>query len=352
MATFRAQRMYVAPALLSVAKGAMTALNVGGTAIAAKDMISGDNNDSNKITYNPQNTALVGNLGQNQSKKFSMATIGKGALDIAKGVGKGALNFAKDNKRSLIGTTAFGTAATAGMNKLSQPSDPNKKSDSTGKILKTAAGVGGTVTAGKYIDDKMKISGLKDKLSKVGDTVNNKFAAENASKLNNKLSKVNTGKLRRAGKLGLITAGVTGAGLLAKKELTNSLEQKTYTGYGRVAKVAGRMTKNAFGSFKSGNWSQGAKQLGNAAGTIGSKVGNSALDFATFGKANEMYRGVTTSLKNQGGAAKNVGNFLDKHKTVGKLTVGGGGSYAAYEVANRAGEKIGNKIVKPIEDNN
>ena len=375
MATFRSQRMYVAPALLAVGKGVMTALNVGGTAMAAKDMISGDNED-NKPSYNPQNTALVNNTNQIHPKQFSMATIGKGAMDIAKGLGKGVWKFSKDNKRSLAGTVAFGTAMTAGMNKLSHPSDPNKENKPTSNSkIAAMAGTAGTGTTGymlakNHFNNKStskKISDLTKKgegLVKEGFT-NNRYTKE-AGQITKELATKNANKFKKAGKWGLIAAGVTGTGMMAKNSLdkvkkTNP-DQKSYANVallnqlrksgGKGFKMAGQLTKNAFNSAKSGDLSRAGKELGGALKMAGSKVVDSGVGFMSFGKANDAYKTMTTSLKNQGGAAKSLGKFLGKHDTIGKAAGGLGIAGTVYGAADRVGGKIGDKIVKPTEKNN
>lgn len=373
MATFRAQRMYVAPiaALAPIAKGAMTAINVGGTAMAAKDMISGDN--ENNPSYNPQNTALVGNSGQqNQSKQFSIATIGKGAMDIAKGVGKGAWKFTKDNKKSLAGTAALGAAMTAGMNKLSKTSDSNKESKplSGSKItaMSGAAGLGATGynLSKDHFNNKSTSKQISD-LTRKGEGLvkegfkNNRYTKE-AGQLATELAAKNANKFKKAGKWGLITAGVTGAGMMAKKKLIDEPNQKSYANVallnqmrkagGKGFKMAGQLSKNAFNSAKSGNWSQAGKELGGSIKMAGSKAVDTGVDFMSFGKAKDAYKSMTSSLKSQGGAAKKVGNFLGKHDTIGKAAGGLGVAGTIHGAADKVGEKVGNKIVKPSENNN
>lgn len=373
MATFRARRMYVVPvaALAPIAKGAMTAINVGGTAMAAKDMISGGNEDNNP-SYNPQNTALVRNSSQNQSKQFSIATIGKGAIDIAKGVGKGAWKFTKDNKKSLAGTAALGAAMTAGMNKLSKTSDSNKESKplSGSKIaaISGAAGLGasGYTLAKNHLNNNSTNRQISD-LTKKGEGLvkegfkNNRYTRE-AGKLTTELAAKNASKFKKAGKWGLIAAGVTGAGMMAKKKLIDEPSQKSYANVallnqmrkagGKGFKMAGQLAKNAFNSAKSGNWSQAGKELGGSIKMAGSKAVDTGVDFMSFGKAKDAYKSMTSSLKSQGGAAKKVGNFLGKHDTIGKAAGGLGVAGTIYGAADKVGEKVGNKIVKPSENNN
>lgn len=360
--------MYVAPAVLSVGKGALTALNIGGTALTAKDIISKDKD--NVDVYNPKNTVLDNNSNK-ESKQFSISALGKGAMNIAKGLGKGTWKFTKNNKKSLVGAAALSASMTAGMNKLSQPSDPNKESKplSNSDIVSTAGKVGvgaaGYTLAKNHFNNKdtsKKISDLTekgDKLVKEG-FKNNKYTTE-ASKLTKDLATKNTNKFRRAGKWGLIAAGVTGAGMMAKKKLIDEPNQKSYANVallnqmrksgGRGFKMAGQLVKNAFNNAKSGNWSQAGKEMGGAAKMAGSKVVDSGVGFMSFGKADSAYKTMTTSLKNQGGAAKKLGNFLGKHDTIGKAAGGLGMAGTVYGAADKVGTKIGNKIVKPTENN-
>lgn len=386
MSTYRVKRkLYVAPALLSAGKAVMTAANIGGTAMTAKDMISGDKEETS--SYNPQNTTLSNNL--QHPKQFSIAAFGKGAMDIAKGVGKGVWKFTKDNKKSLAGWTAATTAMTAGVNKLSQPSDPNKESkpSSNASIAnKTAlAGISaagyGAYKAGKTSKELAKEA---DKLTNINKTVTSsgiknvtgvKQRSKQAADLMNKSKSVS--KLKSAGKYGLIAAGLTSAGLLAKKKLIDEPNQKQYASAAMIGMMRGMVNagkhgskfaaslggktksssvmkelgKNAFNSIKSGNWSKAGRELGNAAGIAGKKALDAGIDMASFGKANSAYKSITKSLKDQGGTAKKVGDFLGKNQTLGKATIGATTAGAIYGATDKIGEKIGNKIVKPTEEN-
>lgn len=360
MATFVAQRMYVAPI---AAIG--TIANVAGTASMAKDMLGGTKGFEESQKYNPQNTALAQTKPavtppQPQQNQFSVGSVVKGGIGIAKGLGKGAFDFAKNNKKFLAGSAALTAGMTAGMNKLSnsmsQPSSGEKSS--AGKIATTAAGVGAAAGAYGYMKNKSNISKAAkrvDDLKKLSsDGIKSKWLEGEIKSASDNLTKLKSAPkagLRKAGKYGLIAAGITAAGMAAKNALSSKPEEKTYTGFGRVFKVAGKYAKNSLAAAKGGNWGQAASNLGKSASTVGNKIVNTTTDLVTFGKANSAIKSTTNALKAQGGAAEKVGNFLDKHKTASKAIVGGGLAYGAMRTADNIGEKIGNKIVKPNEDN-
>lgn len=320
------------------------------------------------------------------------------AKEIGTGVGKGLLNYAKKNKGTAASMAGFGAVmagGTYGMNRIQRQKAENEAGTRTtdgmstgGKVVSglTAAGAGAYAahTGAKSWDKAMNaakdVAGGKTTLQggdvkydtkKHGEFFKGltstakdgtKTTTTSVQRAQDKISKLNKGKLGMSGKMtrmagrGLLAAGaVAGAGLLAnsmlkqpkKQESTYSdIEQREYAGFVAMGK---RVFKSVYDKALKGNANAGigdkaiagAKALGAGISAGTRKLGRSASDFMSMGSngARDAVREIGKGLRESGEYGKKAADFLQKHKTgamiTGAATVGTGG----FALANAAGEK-------------
>lgn len=318
------------------------------------------------------------------------------AKEIGTGVGKGIWNYAKKNKGTAASMAGFGAVmagGTYGMNRIQRQKAENEEGTRTtdgmstgGKVVAglTAAGAGAYAghTGAKSWDKAMNaakdVAGGKTTLQggnvkydpkKHGEFFKGltstakdgtKTTTTSVQRAQDKISKLNKGKLGMSGKMtriagrGLLAAGaVASAGLLANSMLKqpkdsaySDIEQREYAGFVAMGK---RAFKSVYNKALKGNTNAGigdkaiagAKALGAGISVGTRKLGRSASDFMSMGSngARDAVREIGKGLRESGEYGKKAADFLQKHKTgamiAGAATVGTGG----FALANAAGEK-------------